>query len=524
METGAVSGLSRFACCVLICCCTVLNARADAISVIVTPVPVFNEVNANGELSGYTVDLIRGMLEEAELEGQIRPEPLARMLTDLKNNPAQLGASLVRTPEREDQYYWISPVTAIPNHVYVKANSQLAETGITSLSELSGVAVRRNDYRHTLLEQAEVADILAVNSWEQAIELLLADRVNALLYSSAGLRLMCEKAHMDCSELNPIYTRSTVVSYIVLPKVPENAELANLLSVAAAKFKSQQQFEALTEKVNQQLATSGLSGQLENGVLFVVDNGEAPKNEHLWVLGELSGDFAKLNSINEMVGYNADLVRRVLGEANISASVLAVPWQRLLRETLHKPNVLSFAVARTAEREERFHWITPITRNTYGLFGLGESAGAGIDQIPKGKIVGTLKHDFRAEIAAAANLPTLEYDSWGATISALYNDDVDFVFTSPWSLRAGCRQVQSSCQDISMDYPYQEVTTWLVLSKPGTSMALVEKLKAAAKKVKSEDKYVQWAERWVSDINMRNNTAFSVRDGIIYLYSNEQLE
>ena len=171
------------------------------------------------------------------------------MLTDLKNNPAQLGASLVRTPEREDQYYWISPVTAIPNHVYVKANSQLAETGITSLSELSGVAVRRNDYRHTLLEQAEVADILAVNSWEQAIELLLADRVNALLYSSAGLRLMCEKAHMDCSELNPIYTRSTVVSYIVLPKVPENAELANVLSAAAAKFKSQQQFEALTEKL-----------------------------------------------------------------------------------------------------------------------------------------------------------------------------------------------------------------------------------------------------------------------------------
>lgn len=524
METGAASGLIRLACSVLILFCTALTARAEQLSVIVTPVPVFNEIGPDGELSGYTVDLIRGMLAEAGVDANFRPEPLARMLADLKTHPQQVGASVVRTPEREEQYYWITPVTAIPNHVYVKAGSQLTASGITSLSALSDAAVRRHDYRHTLLEKAGVGDIISVNSWEQAIELLLADRVSALLYSSVGLRLVCQRAHLDCSSLESVYTEGTVVSYVVLPKVPENAGLAETLTAAAGRFKASTEFASLSEQVNQQLARSGLSGVTDNGVLSITDDGTIPRSEHLWVLGELSGDFAKLNSINEMVGYNADLVRAILVEANISAPVFAVPWQRMLRETLHKPNVLSFAVARTAEREDLFHWITPITRNTYGLFGLGVSSGSGIDDIPADKIIGTLKHDFRSDIASAADLATLEYGSWGETVDALYQHDIDLIFSSPWSLGLGCRQIQSSCRDISMDFPYQEVTTWLVLSKSGTSMAMVEKLTAAARKVKSDEKYKQWAEHWVSDINLRNNADFSVRDGIIYLYRNEQPE
>jgi len=59
----------------------------------------------------------------------------------------------------------------------------------------------------------------------------------------------------------------------------------------------------------------------------------------------------------------------------------------------------------------------------------------------------------------------------------------------------------------------------VVLSKSGTDPMLVEKFTEAASRLKQSEKYLQWAERWARDINQRSNTRYSVRDGIIYLYS-----
>ena len=519
MEAGAVSFLRWLTGGLSLLASVLFSVNAEPLSVIVSPVPVFSEETQDGELRGYTVSLIRGVLSEAGLEDSIRPEPFARMLADLKKNPNQLGASVVRTPQRESQYHWIMPVTATPNQLYIKKESVFARSGVSSLNQLSSIAVMRDDYRHELLRQANVSGVLAVNSWEQAIGTLLRDRVEGVLFSSAGVRLVCAQALMDCDELIPAYTTGTPVSYLVLPKTEGSEALALALTQAAERFRQTPAFRQLADEVQDKLTAFGLIARTDDGVLYLSDSRSIDKAEHIWVLGELSGDFAKLNSRQELVGYNADLVRALLLEADVDAPLLAVPWQRLIRESLQKPNVLAFTVARTPEREELFHWITPVTRNSYGLFGLDDETWETIDDIPKAKVTGTIKRDFRSDIARKAGLPVVEFDSWREVVDALHQGDIDLAFASPGAMDHGCRQSAAGCKNIQLATRHSDVTTWVVLSKSGTDPALVEKFTEAASRLKQSEKYLQWAERWARDINRRSNTRYSVRDGIMYLYS-----
>ncbi len=74
-------------------------------------------------------------------------------------------------------------------------------------------------------------------------------------------------------------------------------------------------------------------------------------------------------------GYASDFVRAVLTQAGYTADINVVPWPRLVNLLDSSPNVLGFNVTRTAEREDRYHWIGEIRPVTFQLWGLDERIG-----------------------------------------------------------------------------------------------------------------------------------------------------
>lgn len=54
-------------------------------------------------------------------------------------------------------------------------------------------------------------------------------------------------------------------------------------------------------------------------------------------------------------------VRQTLSRANINATFIASPWSRTLRHATKEHNSLIFQMIRNEEREDNFHWITPLS-------------------------------------------------------------------------------------------------------------------------------------------------------------------
>ncbi|WP_369289354.1 substrate-binding periplasmic protein [Pseudomonas zhanjiangensis] len=76
----------------------------------------------------------------------------------------------------------------------------------------------------------------------------------------------------------------------------------------------------------------------------------------------------------EPAGMAVDLVRELARRSDQPITLEMVPWARAYREVLTQPNAGLFVTMRTAERENLFQWVGPITVNITSFYGLSRSA------------------------------------------------------------------------------------------------------------------------------------------------------
>lgn len=489
------------------------------LKIMVSPMPIFSTVS-NHNTSGYSVSLAKGIVSQAGLDATVETVPFARMKATLDRGEPVLASAFARIPEREDKYYWITPVSANPIAFYVKRDHPLATAASPDFSQISTASVRRSDYRKTLLEDHGVHDIMEVNSWAQAIEAVLKERVDGVLFSSIGMAMMCHEAALDCDELVPAVPWGMTYSYMVIPRTPENARLAAKLTIAASEYKNSPAFAELIDKTLPELRALGVNASESEGVLSF--NGPLrPRADDLWVLAAQAPFFSERNASGEVTGYAAELVKAMLAEADLEASLLPAPWSRIAKES-KKPNVMAFAVARTPERESMYHWITPVTRSMHGLYGVGKARFASFDAVPKPARVAIIRNDYREQVATDAGFDVYGFDSWTSATSALLADEVDYLFGSRAGITLACRRLIESCDDVNRVAAYRVITTYVVLSKQQTETALVERLKAAAVKVKQDPEFRRWSSAWSQQLNSTNGLRHHIDDGVVQLWSKQE--
>lgn len=69
-------------------------------------------------------------------------------------------------------------------------------------------------------------------------------------------------------------------------------------------------------------------------------------------------------------GLCTEIVRLLMSEMKLSAPISTLPWARAYRIALRQKNTLIYTIARTADREERFHWIGILYTGRSYLFSL----------------------------------------------------------------------------------------------------------------------------------------------------------
>lgn len=493
---------------------------SDAVTVAVSPLPVFSE-NLDSDAEGYNVNVVKGIMQEAGVEADFVTMPFARVLTSLQKDHTLLATSVARTPARENHYYWITPMTASHVAMFVKRNHPAVGRSVVRMEDIGTVSAMRDDYREAILQDNGVPGVMSVNSWEQAIGAVLKDRVDGVFFSHIGLQLICQKAGLDCSQLVPVIDWNTSYNYLVLPKHPDNAELAAKLTIAATRYKSSSKFNTLLDNTLPQFTAYGIDVEVKEGVLsfqkpFTLDT------DDLWVIADFVPHFSEPDAKGDVTGYAANLVRAILSEAELERTILSAPWERIMRESARNPNVLAFSVARTPDRESLFHWITPITRNMHGLYRINAPVVNSIEEVNPDATIAVIRKDYRGQVAREAGLKTLSFDSWEAAMAALLNKDADYLFGSQGAVSVACKNINASCDDVSLALNYQATETYLALSKSGTNPILAERLRSAAEKVKQSEVYRDWSQAWSQEMLQRHNLIQHVDDGIVNLWKKEK--
>ncbi|MDF2176744.1 transporter substrate-binding domain-containing protein [Aliiglaciecola sp. CAU 1673] len=196
-------------------------------------------------LTGYAVELTREIQQQAGSDVPIQMLPWEAVQERMQQEPNLLAFAVVRTPEREEQFHWITPITRNMHGLFTTQARSDRMDSLQQAGKLSSIGVQGEDFRERLLKQAGLSNVVSFDDWPQAVEALAKGEIEAIFYSAAGLDFHCHRMNLDCSQLSSIYVHEEVATYLVLSKGPDSESLAKQWQKAAQAYKASAAFQKL---------------------------------------------------------------------------------------------------------------------------------------------------------------------------------------------------------------------------------------------------------------------------------------
>jgi polar amino acid transport system substrate-binding protein len=194
----------------------------------------------------------------------------------------------------------------------------------------------------------------------------------------------------------------------------------------------------------------------------------------------------------EIAGSNTKVVRAMIAQAGLDAEFYIYPWARAYKLALQQSDVVIYAIARTKEREELFHWIGPLADFQLAFIRLKSNSKAMVRQLSDARAlsIAVQRQDSIFQFLSSQGFTEAKQlvivtdiqQSW----SLLANAKVDLIIENPVLLPALARQtgLPQDAFEVMYSIPELKLTTYIAASKT-TDQSKIDKLKQAYQQVVS---------------------------------------
>lgn len=194
----------------------------------------------------------------------------------------------------------------------------------------------------------------------------------------------------------------------------------------------------------------------------------------------------------KVVGSATRVVELSLKRAGLDDyEVSLYPWARSYDMALKEPNVLIYLIARTAAREDQFHWAGEIMKIQYHLYRLKRKDKAfRITNLEAAKhhIIGVMRDDVRYQYLRAKGFTRLVVSAQSVdNFKKLLSGQVDLVPLTSDDATSLCKETQFDCAGLERVLTLDEASTGLYMAySRSTPVALVQRTRLAFDKLKAE--------------------------------------
>lgn len=236
----------------------------------------------------------------------------------------------------------------------------------------------------------------------------------------------------------------------------------------------------------------------------------------IWTLSEPPGNFAGENG--EITGLSVDYVREIQQRIGNTDDIKMIPWTRIYRTALRKPNIVFFSVARTPEREDKFHWIALVMRKPWALYGKkgSELQIKSLEDAKKVKAIGVMRGDIRADWLRQQGFTNLDDAAdHEQSIEKLIRGRVDLIFYSPHGAAHICRKLGIDFHELEpVLFPHASLS-YIAMSKNGTPPETVKLWQETAQQIKDDGTFDKLAEKWAKYTREKDGVEAEVKDGAL---------
>ena len=230
---------------------------------------------------------------------------------------------------------------------------------------------------------------------------------------------------------------------------------------------------------------------LINFLLIISVHGVAQPN--LTVVTELSPPNQMLIN-NQVTGYSTELVKMIISEAQLNASISMYPWARAYKMASHNSNTLIYSMARTTEREALFHWIGPVAQFKMGFVKLTERSDINFNDTEQAKQykIAVQRHDLASQVLVKRGFEVLLTTDIQKSYQLLLARKVDMVVDDANYIAAMSEQLAINANTLTFVHAIEGLTVaGYLAANINTDEEAVKALQQAFLKVKNTEKYHQ---------------------------------
>jgi polar amino acid transport system substrate-binding protein len=188
--------------------------------------PMSYAYDGQEEVRGYATELVRAILEEADIEYTLTLVPWARAMHTIDNRGGTLVYSMARTTAREEKYHWVGEIWPLRHYLYgLRKYKDRLPTSIEDALEKSlegslegsahlRIGVHRGDVVYDYLVGKGFKNLIEVKDMEKNLFLLHRDRVDLVPFADFALGISAAQKGYKVEDLLPLIDIHDIASVL----------------------------------------------------------------------------------------------------------------------------------------------------------------------------------------------------------------------------------------------------------------------------------------------------------------------
>lgn len=222
-----------------------LQAQSLTIYTEISPPNQF--LDASGQLTGFTVEVVREIQSRVGNSDPIQTVPWVRGYKELQAKPNVLLFSVARSAERDPLFEWVGPLMETNNVIYVKADSKSVIRTLEDAKRLERIGVYKEDIRDQYLTHAGFTNLDRSIDEGIMVRKLMAGRIDAMASSPEGYEQTLRTEGFALSDVKAVLTFMRVQTYLAFSKATP-ASIVRAWRNALEAMKKDGTFEGLFRK------------------------------------------------------------------------------------------------------------------------------------------------------------------------------------------------------------------------------------------------------------------------------------
>jgi polar amino acid transport system substrate-binding protein len=194
------------------------QALAAPVQLVTEIFPPYQQLNAQGQLHGWSVDIVQQLFSEAGLGYEIQALPWPRAVKMANEQPETFIFSLLQTDERLARYNWVVPLC--PMRISFYAAAARPEVAPRDISEarnfIVGIEQGQANYKYLLQHGfRESKNLVVVGQNHQLRQMLALKRVDLILVSENFVEQQ-NRLHPGQTELRKVFSATELERMLYL--------------------------------------------------------------------------------------------------------------------------------------------------------------------------------------------------------------------------------------------------------------------------------------------------------------------